>query len=406
MRLLLTTVAFFVTLFSTVPTSNAQLIGATPWAVIKCKFSDQPQEPAFDAGLFTGNNGMLGYWRDVSYGIISLNGTTVHGWYTLPYTLAEAKTKSRQENIDGCIEAAEDQGVDLSQYYGVVAIINAQLDSGAQGIGRVLLDPLSWFPTFAGHEMGHGYGLDHSYDDSGVVYCANYQPGEYGDGWDIMSAETFGPDDPTFTGTYGKSGPGLNALKLQELGWLPGNRKFTWTGNSQTMTVAALNHPEASGYLMCKVPRDLFQDFFYYTIEFRSKSGWDRAIPQDTVLIHERRVNGLHYLIRAGGGAERLAGEAFDDLNYNVTITVLGIDSFSSTATVNVGRSEAWVEIGYSGVFRNGTFGAPFNTFTEGVNAVAYDRTVHIKTGTTPETGTINRRMKIVAYGGPATIGR
>src|SRR5437016_197175 len=63
----------------------------TPWAVIKCKFSDQPQEPFFDPSFMTGVNGMAGYWSDVSYGNISLSGTTIYGWYTLPFTLAQAQ---------------------------------------------------------------------------------------------------------------------------------------------------------------------------------------------------------------------------------------------------------------------------------------------------------------------------
>src|SRR6266853_6627039 len=55
----------------------------TPWAIIKCKFADQPQEPTFDPSFITGANGMAGYWQAVSYGQISLDGSAVYGWYTL-----------------------------------------------------------------------------------------------------------------------------------------------------------------------------------------------------------------------------------------------------------------------------------------------------------------------------------
>lgn len=58
---------------------------------------------------------------------------------------------------------------------GIVACINAAADSGSAGrvempadgtsktLGLVNLDPLAWFPTFAAHEMGHGFGLPHSF---------------------------------------------------------------------------------------------------------------------------------------------------------------------------------------------------------------------------------------------------
>src|SRR5437899_1142231 len=65
--------------------------GATPWAVIKCKFSDQPQEPAFDPAFITANDGMAGYWQAVSYGRVSLDGSAIYGWYILPFTLAEGQ---------------------------------------------------------------------------------------------------------------------------------------------------------------------------------------------------------------------------------------------------------------------------------------------------------------------------
>ncbi|MBI3950446.1 MAG: hypothetical protein HY314_08340 [Acidobacteria bacterium] len=377
----------------------------TPWAVIKCKFSDQPQEPTFDPAFITGADGMSGYWQDVSYGQISLDGSAVYGWYTLPFTLAEGQKKTRGQRIDACIAAATD--VDFSQYYSVIAILNAQIDSGSAG-GRVVLDPLAWFVSFAAHEMGHGYGLDHSFDDSGVVYDpgSDGRPGAYGDGWDIMSAMTFAGSNPTFAGRFGASGPGLNAPNLDKLGWLAANRVVTWDGPSQTINLAALNHPEASGYLMAKVPFDAANPNHYYTVEFRRQTGWDKGIPQDTVLIHEVRPDGLFYLIRANGGPERLPGQTFHDVTNNVAITVLNMDSTSSTATVNIGRDEVWVDFNYRGSTKLGTFDFPYTTLAEGLNTVAYGGTLKIKAGSRNETAIINKRMRIEAYGGTVTIGR
>jgi len=380
----------------------------TPWAVLKCKFSDQPQEPAFDSALITGPNGMAGYWLAVSYGQISLNGTTIlpanGGWYTLPFTLAQAQAfpvnTRRNQIIDACITAAASDLV-TGGFYSVIAILNAKIDSGASG-GRVVLDPDAWNNTFAAHELGHGYGLAHSWSADPDI--------EYGDRWDIMSAMSV----HAFQGSYGSSnatykydaGPGLIALNLEKKGWLPANRIVTWGPASQTVTLAALNHPGTDGYFMAKVPFDAANPDRYYSVEFRRKTGWDQGIPQDTVLIHERRANGLFYLIQSGGGPERLPGQTFRDINNNVAITVLDFNTTLSTATVNIGRNEVWVDFNYQGATELGTFGFPYNTLAEGVNIVAYNGTLKIKAGSRNETATVSRKMNIEAYGGPVTIGQ
>lgn len=383
----------------------------TPWAVIKCKFSDQPQEPVFDPAFITGPYGMAGYWLGVSYGRIRLDGSEVFptngGWYTLPFTLAEGAAMTRLQRINACIAAAND--VDVSPFYSVIAILNAPVDSGSSG-GRVLLDPLAWNSSFAAHEMGHVYiGVNHSFDDTQMVYCPGYKPGEYGDGWDIMSAMTFGGTRPIFAGVFGASGPGLNAPNLDRLGWLPADRISTWDGSSQTVTLAALNHPEAGGSLMLKVPVDAGNPAHYYTVEYRRKTDWDQGIPRDTVLIHEIRADGisagLSYLITGNGGAERLPGSTYLDPGNNLAITVLAMDALSSSAILNVGRKEVWVDFNHPGPLYLGSFDDPYATLADGVNSVGVRGTVRIKAGSRNETATISKPMTLEAFGGPVTLG-
>jgi hypothetical protein len=275
--------------------------------------------------------------------------------------------------------------------------------------------PDAWNVTFAAHETGHGYGLDHSYHANPDFV--------YGNPWDIMSALAV----HTFHGAYGRSptdyiiirldpppsegfpsGPGLNAPNLDKFGWLPANRITTWNNTSQTITLAALNHPEAGGYFMVKIPFDDGNPSHYYTLEFRRKTGWDAGIPQDAVLINEVRPDGLFYLIDADGGAERLPNQTFHDGSNNRAITVLNINSASSTATVNIGRNDVWVDFVYPGFpfFPElGIFNYPYNTLAEGVSQVAYGGTIHFKTGSSTETRTISTPMTLQTFNGPVTIG-
>lgn len=192
-----------------------------------CKFSDvaaEPTDTAFLERLFTesgdGQGGMFDYWRDNSGAAVSLAGSEVHGWFDLPLSLATAQGWTwpgvRTDLMRVCMAAA-DAEVDFRPFHGIVACINAVIDSGSAGrqelpadgasktFGLVTLDPAAWFPTFAAHEMGHGFGLPHS-------FSADPARVEYGDGWDIMSAMTFGGSWPLYSDpVLGISGPNLCA---------------------------------------------------------------------------------------------------------------------------------------------------------------------------------------------------
>ncbi len=162
---------------------------SSPWLIVKCKINDRsqlPQNDTFYRELFTsaGGDGVVSYWRDISYGSYDLTGNRlIDQWYTMSQKAADLAKLDRAGKINACINAS---GQSTVGYAGVIAIINDDLDAGNQG--QVLLSPGALNVSFAAHEMGHTYGWGHSFDDTDRKNADWSAPGEYFDYWDIMSA--------------------------------------------------------------------------------------------------------------------------------------------------------------------------------------------------------------------------
>ncbi len=63
-----------------------------------------------------------------------------------------------------------------------------------------------------------------------------------------------------------------------------------------------------------------------------------------------------------------------------------------------------WVDFAHTGT-ESGTFGTPYNTLVEGVDAVSVGGTLRVKAGTSPETPTIAKAMTIQAHNGAVVVG-
>jgi hypothetical protein len=312
------------------------------WLFLRCQFADYPtlEDPLFNYDSYvqnefgqagTGLGGFVDFYRQITYGKIDYNVYLAPGWYpTIPTTQYKnggeryLAASTCAKNYGHGITAASFSGSNYigPTYAGIVTLWNKQHDGGNDGGNLTVLDS-SWVGTDmagAAHEGLHAYGLAHPHTDQDVAFCYGTST-EYCDDWDPMGGAPwyFNPSMSTYNlpannpaipanllpkGYYGgaiEDGSEINAPNRIQLNAMPTNRILTLTpqlsklGKQQvTVTLAALERPEANGYLVVKIPHcdpngspkcDDPNQFF--TVELRLQTGWDVNILQATVLVHE-----------------------------------------------------------------------------------------------------------------------
>jgi hypothetical protein len=311
------------------------LHGSQKFAVLLCQFSDSQTVPSRPQNDFVdlmkrGTNGLNDFWIAASLGNINLDGSDVLGWKVLDIKKDDfiAKHPGRYDKIQGAIDAFP--SLDKSKYIGYIAVFNVGVnDSSNQGNG-VLAGPGDVNATFLGHETGHVFGLEHSFDQSDRKDADWSAPGEYFDSFDIMSAmnvqavqgERFSP-----------RGPLLNAANADRMGWLDPARVWTPGGSNSSsvnqLELVSLGHREIRGYLAAHV-RGVY-------VEFRTKDGWDAGISRPCVLLHT--MSGVNSTILASDLKNYVndwqPGQTYgpSDLEFAVTGGVrIHIDSFDLNA--------------------------------------------------------------------------
>ncbi len=177
------------------------------------------------------------------------------------------------------------------------------------------------------------FGLPHSFGEN-VQPCITAS-GEYCDAWDIMSAMNAFSYPDSFQGVHGNFGPGLNTFNLKALGGLPGDCEFVIDKPdfSDTFDLAPLNQPpQTGGRYAIEIHRPGAST---YTIEYRHKAGWDRALPYDAVLVHEEK-SGRLFLKHTVDNSPLLAGQHYATPVPRVYVEVSSIDFYAQKATVRV----------------------------------------------------------------------
>jgi hypothetical protein len=355
-RLVLATV-LAVTLACPLQTQARPYRDGIPWSVILCKFSDSPTPP-HDLSYYRnmmiaqGTDGLDDYVRAISYGISDLSGSSIHGWYTESHTTAYERaltgTKAtaqsgRQVRVQDCLDAAKSASSDpysppSGQHYYVLT--SPGLDVGGWENSHAVGGDQDDLPEKE-HEFGHGVGLQHSWSNDTTWKDATWSGGgEYDNLWDLMSAGNVYVDP---THAFGGDAPDLDAHHLDEMGWLGQSRILTLGLNgilSQTVTLAALTHPDASGYLLARIPFDSTDRFHYYTVEYRTPDGVDSGIPASIVMINEVKNNGSYYqttlLRQLGVYAGTGDGPPVQSLDANgVKISITGTSGNQATISIS-----------------------------------------------------------------------
>lgn len=328
--------------------ASFSVMGAQPWLTILCRFADSrgvtPRPVSYFETLMSATRpGLQHYWKQVSYGRVSLAGTRVVGWYDLPaprahYVYATAADGAEhldfQRSAEDCTAAA-DRDVTLSDYAGINLMFNDTLDCCSWGGGATLTrggvaQPyrVTWLPPWAyaqqyivAHEMGHGFGLPHSSGPYGSAYDSD---------WDTMSGGgTCSAPDPVL------ACPGVHTIAHHKslLGWIDPARQFAPApGQNATILIERIAKPTVdSSYLMARIPVPGSSTRFY-TVEARRRAGYDKEIPGEAIVIHDVDPSRGDRAARvvdpdANGnpndaGAQWTPGEAFSDPASQISVIV------------------------------------------------------------------------------------
>lgn len=331
-----------------------------PYAILLCKFADVPEEPLalrdFEAMYGTGFGGADDFYREGSDGRITLQGTRVFGWYTLPqprsaYVINERANLSALFN--DCTRQA-DPDLDYRQVVGVAMHFNAFLDCCSWGGTRgATLDGITknfatmWNASWARsgtswHEMGHSVGLPHSGGPYGRTYDSV---------WDVMSSSTSGR---YLNRDFGFGGAHFIAYHKNLLGLIPANRRVTVTsGEWKGVLETHVRNAASSGPVLVMVPvADPGRFGQAYTVELRGKTGYDLRLPRAAAIIHSIVPGRAEpaQIVDADGdgdpnddGATWTVGEVFSDATAGIQIWVDSLTATGIALTIRNGAGRGAV---------------------------------------------------------------
>lgn len=323
--------------------------GPQHWATLMCKFADvaaEPQNAAFFEGMFARTQGpsLADFWREVSYDNIPDVTTDAYGWFTLPNGRSDYDYSDTTPGfsvtaiVQDCVDAA-DSAVDFSGYDAVAVMLNSpspvaittlfpiNYPDGAQiSLGAIAIPSNKYNLALVAHEMGHAYGLPHSFANGEV----------YKNPWDLMGISSGYRCSVNQDPTYGCLGQHPISIYKDRLGWIPDAQIFEAPAGESAITLERLAQPQSDNYLMATIATGNTQ----YVVEARQRVGYDAKLAGDAVIIHLnddlRDADGSPY---DDAGAMWLPGETFTDDGRDISVRVDAATATGFTITINNGES-------------------------------------------------------------------
>lgn len=257
---------------------------------VPCMFSDNGTKTISDTLLDEVPNRVRDYYWELTMGRLDLRPERT-GWVQIADSSTSAVAGDRALTGKACAQAS---GKDYRDYDMIVAIKNVPNgDDWTSGQWSVVY-PGAFDVFFTAHELGHQLGMDHSSNDSPLWPAGD----NYGNPWNVMSA---GVGFKYLNDLGVNEGPGITAPGLRVLGATNARRiKVLEPGYAkQTVMISAVNRPAAGFYNELQIKRNDSTKWMY-SVEFRERSGYDRDIPRDTVIIHRTRTGAEDGLITSG----------------------------------------------------------------------------------------------------------
>jgi hypothetical protein len=293
------------------------LVGNQPFAVLLCNFQDSANPRPFsktevERAFITRNTRSINdYFIDNSNGKISLDGSAVFGWTTLPMSKATFIAKFMNisnQRLKIANEAKRYFSINYSMFVGVIIIFSDAVGDAWTVLNNSIFDPSIAKSSYICHELGHvlgeAFGVSHSFDFSKRTSVSWIAPGEYQDQTDIMSARNVWAYSDMHN-CFDLYGPNFCVIHKKLWGWLDKRKIKTYDFNfdfhrvrnhgyySESFTLYSRSHPEISGLQFISLS---FSGQGSLYIEFVTPESWDAGLATG-VIIHQDVVNKPYIIV-------------------------------------------------------------------------------------------------------------